>query len=63
LTILYIIVFFLFISPWIALFIKSQNIKTLIYSIIHFYDTHFLGIEENGVKSKEEDNGGYFSFK
>ena len=23
----------------------------------------FLGIEEYGAKSKEENNGGYFSFK
>ena len=63
LKILYIIGFFLLISPWISLSIKSQNIRTLIYAIIHFYDSHFLGIEEDISKSKEENNGGYFSFK
>ena len=51
-------------SPWIALIVKSQRIRAFIYAVVNFYNIHFLGIDEDSTKSKEDNtNGGYFSFK
>ena len=50
-------------SPWIVLILKSQKTRAFIYAIVNFYDIHFLGIDEAITKSKEDNNGGYFSFK
>lgn len=62
-TILFITFLFAIISPWIVLIIKSKRIRALINAILQFYDSHFLGIDEDGINSKEGNNGGYFSFK
>ena len=59
----FLIVLLIIISPWIVLIIKSQTIRALIRAIVHFYDEHFLGFNEDGIKTKEEINGGYFAFK
>ena len=59
----FLIVLLIIISPWIVLIIKSQTIRTFIRAIVHFYDEHFLGFNEDGIKTKEENNGDYFSFK
>ena len=62
-TILFITFLFAIISPWIVLIIKSKRIRALINAILQFYDSHFLGIDDENINSKEGNNGGYFSFK
>ena len=47
--------FFLLLSPWITLAIKSKQLKYWVYSLLKFFADHFISEDEleNGAKCKK----------
>ena len=50
------LVLFFMVCPWLTIIIKSKTLKSWIFSIITFCDTHFVGIDEyNEAKGAYKD--------
>ena len=45
-TIFMVFLFIIFASPWIALIIKSRNLKAIIFGLEKFFNEHFINNDE-----------------